>query len=283
MSQMLSLPTADDPSDPAAIRPFSSRSPTRSSRTCAAASRRRGGPTARPIPSQGVRLARSRRWPRYWATDYDWRAFEARFAALPAFRHRDRRRRHPLHPRALEARGRAAADRHPRLARLDDRAAQDHRAADGSRRPRRRRVRRLPPGHPVAAGPRLLGEADGDRLGPDPHRARLGRAHERLGYRRYVAQGGDWGNAVTEQLALLKPAGLLGIHTEHAGDRSAGRLEGARHRRPEARRAVGRRGSRVRDPQALLRDRASATRRRWATARRRSTASRTRRSAWRPG
>ena len=36
---------------------------------------------------------------------------------------------------------------------------------------------------------------------------------ERLGYTRYVAQGGDWGNAVTEQLALLKPEGLLGIHT----------------------------------------------------------------------
>ena len=36
---------------------------------------------------------------------------------------------------------------------------------------------------------------------------------ERLGYTRYVAQGGDWGNAVTEQLALLKPQGLLGIHT----------------------------------------------------------------------
>jgi len=36
---------------------------------------------------------------------------------------------------------------------------------------------------------------------------------ERLGYDRYVAQGGDWGNAVTEQLALLKPKGLVGIHT----------------------------------------------------------------------
>ena len=36
---------------------------------------------------------------------------------------------------------------------------------------------------------------------------------KRLGYTRYVAQGGDWGNAVTEQLALLKPEGLLGIHT----------------------------------------------------------------------
>jgi len=36
---------------------------------------------------------------------------------------------------------------------------------------------------------------------------------QRLGYDRYVAQGGDWGNAVTEQMALLEPAGLVGIHT----------------------------------------------------------------------
>ncbi|MFA1621332.1 epoxide hydrolase family protein [Rhizobium mongolense] len=35
----------------------------------------------------------------------------------------------------------------------------------------------------------------------------------RLGYTRYFAQGGDWGNAVTEQMALLKPAGLIGVHT----------------------------------------------------------------------
>ena len=36
---------------------------------------------------------------------------------------------------------------------------------------------------------------------------------DRLGYDRYVAQGGDWGNAVTEQMALLQPPGLIGIHT----------------------------------------------------------------------
>ena len=36
---------------------------------------------------------------------------------------------------------------------------------------------------------------------------------KRLGYERYVAQGGDWGNAVTEQMALQAPPGLLGIHT----------------------------------------------------------------------
>jgi len=36
---------------------------------------------------------------------------------------------------------------------------------------------------------------------------------QRLGYDRYVAQGGDWGNAVTEQMALQAPPALLGIHT----------------------------------------------------------------------
>src|SRR5579871_4862337 len=36
---------------------------------------------------------------------------------------------------------------------------------------------------------------------------------KRLGYTHYVAQGGDWGNAVTEQMALLAPPELIGIHT----------------------------------------------------------------------
>jgi pimeloyl-ACP methyl ester carboxylesterase len=52
-------------------------------------------------------------------------------------------------------------------------------------------------------------------LGWDP--IRIARAWavlmDRLGYKRYVAQGGDWGNAVTEQMALLQPTGLIGIHT----------------------------------------------------------------------
>jgi pimeloyl-ACP methyl ester carboxylesterase len=38
----------------------------------------------------------------------------------------------------------------------------------------------------------------------------------RLGYSKYVAQGGDWGNAVTELMAVQEPAGLLGIHTNMA-------------------------------------------------------------------
>ncbi|MBB4571411.1 epoxide hydrolase family protein [Rhizobium leucaenae] len=39
---------------------------------------------------------------------------------------------------------------------------------------------------------------------------------QRLGYTKYVAQGGDWGNAVTELMAVQEPSGLLGIHTNMA-------------------------------------------------------------------
>jgi pimeloyl-ACP methyl ester carboxylesterase len=39
---------------------------------------------------------------------------------------------------------------------------------------------------------------------------------QRLGYPKYVAQGGDWGNAVTELMAVQEPPGLLGIHTNMA-------------------------------------------------------------------
>ncbi len=63
------------------------------------------------------------------------------------------------------------------------------------------------PGHGFSGKPTLLGW--------DP--VRVARAWivlmNRLGYTRYVAQGGDWGNAVTEQLALQQPAGLVAIHT----------------------------------------------------------------------
>ncbi len=95
--------------------------------------------------SQGVRLALMQELARYWATRLRLAACEAKLNALAELHHRDRRARHPLHPRPLPARGRAAADRHARLARLDHRAAEDHRAADqpdGARR-RARRTRSI--------------------------------------------------------------------------------------------------------------------------------------------
>ena len=56
-------------------------------------------------------------------------------------------------------------------------------------------------------------------LGWDPQRVARAWAvlMDRLGYKKYVAQGGDWGDAVNEQMALQKPEGLLGIHTNMPG------------------------------------------------------------------
>ena len=49
--------------------------------------------------------------------------------------------------------------------------------------------------------------------GTPSHRQGVGELMQRLGYTRYVAQGGDWGNAVIGDMALQQPPGLLGIHT----------------------------------------------------------------------
>ena len=78
--------------------------------------------------SQGVQLATMQKLARYWATEYDWRKMRGEAERPAAVHHRDRRAGHPLHPRSFEARGRVAAHRQPRLARLDHRAAEDHRS-----------------------------------------------------------------------------------------------------------------------------------------------------------
>ena len=128
--------------------------------------------------SQGVQLATMQALARYWATEYDWRKVRGEAERAAAVHHRDRRARHPLHSRPFEARECVAAHRHARLARLDRRADEDHRAADQSDRARRKRVGRVPSGDSVDARLRILGQADHDRVGPRPHCAGLDRADE---------------------------------------------------------------------------------------------------------
>ena len=128
--------------------------------------------------SQGVRLAMMQDLARYWGTRL--RLGQVRGEAeRPAELHdRDRRAGHPFHSRPLPARGRAAADRHARVAWLDHRAAEDHRAAHQSHRARRERIGRVPSGDSLAAGLRVLRQADHHRVGSRPHRTCLGRADE---------------------------------------------------------------------------------------------------------
>src|SRR5258708_18214373 len=94
----------------------------------------------------------------------------------PSVHHRDRRGGHPLHPRAVAARERVAADRDARLARLGRRAARLRRPADGPDRTRRTRRGRVRPRAAVPARLRLLRRADRARLERRAHRANLGGA-----------------------------------------------------------------------------------------------------------
>ena len=68
-------------------------------------------------------------------------------------------------------------------------------------------------GGAVDAGLRVLGEADQHRLGPRAHGQGLGGTDGPPRLQRYVAQGGDWGAFVVDQMGVQAPAGLLGIHT----------------------------------------------------------------------
>src|SRR3954454_17649956 len=163
--------------------------------------------------SQGVQLDTIQALAGYWATDYDWRKFEERFAALPHFiTEIDGVDIHFIHVRSehedalplIVTHGwpRSTIEQLKIIDPLTDPTEHGGSAADAFHL-----VIPSLPGHGFSANP--------TETGWDPIRIAKAWATlmERLGYDSYVAQGGDWGNAVTEQLALLEPPGLLGIHT----------------------------------------------------------------------
>ena len=163
--------------------------------------------------SQGVQLATMRELARRWATDYDWRKVEARLQALQQFiTEIDGVDIHFIHVRSKHDGALPLVVTHgwpgsiieqlKIIEPLVDPTAHGAGAEDAF-------DLAIPslPGHGFSGKPVTTGW--------DP--TRIARAlvvlMSRLGYTRFVAQGGDWGNAVTEQMALLKPPGLLGIHT----------------------------------------------------------------------
>jgi pimeloyl-ACP methyl ester carboxylesterase len=163
--------------------------------------------------SQGVQLATAQALARYWATDYDWRPVEARLNALPQFLTEiDGLNIHFIHVRSKHDGALPLIVTHgwpgsiieqlKIVAPLTDPTAHGGTAEDAFHL-----VIPSLPGHGFSGKPSATGW--------DP--IRIARAWialmRRLGYDRYVAQGGDWGNAVTEQMALQQPPGLLGIHT----------------------------------------------------------------------
>ncbi|WP_455281259.1 epoxide hydrolase family protein [Cupriavidus necator] len=163
--------------------------------------------------SQGVQLATMRELARTWQTDYSWRKFEAKLNALPQFMTTiDGVDIHFIHVRSKHRNALPVIVTHGWPGSIVEQLKiieplTNPTAHGGSASDAFDVVIPSLPGHGFSGKPTTLGW--------DP--IRIARAWvvlmKRLGYTRFVAQGGDWGNAVTEQMALLAPAELAGIHT----------------------------------------------------------------------
>ena len=162
--------------------------------------------------SQGVQLATLQELARYWTTEYDWRKCEARLNALPQFTTEiDGVEIHFIHVRSRHENALPLIMTHgwpgsviellETVGPLTDPTAHGGTAEDAFHL-----VLPSLPGYGFSGEPTELGWESG----------RIARAWaelmDRLGYTRYVAQGGDVGAAVTDAMGRQAPEGLLGIH-----------------------------------------------------------------------
>jgi pimeloyl-ACP methyl ester carboxylesterase len=165
-----------------------------------------------PDQSQGLQLARIQDLVRYWGTDYDWRKGEAKLNALPQFvttidgldiQFAHVRSRQPNALPLIMTHGWPGSifELLKVVGPLTDPTAHGGSAEDAFDL-----VLPSLPGYGFSGKPRETGwNTD--------HIARAWtELMARLGYTRYVSQGGDWGAKVSEAMALEAPAGLLGIH-----------------------------------------------------------------------
>jgi pimeloyl-ACP methyl ester carboxylesterase len=162
--------------------------------------------------SQGVPLAAIQQLARYWAREYDWRKCEARLNALPQFiTEIDGLSIHFIHVRSKHDNALPLIVTHgwpgsiiEQLKIIEPLTKPTAHGADA-----RDAFDVIIPSLPGYA---FSGKPTGTGWDPE-HIARVwAELMKRLGYARYVAQGGDWGSPISSAMARQAPSGLLGIH-----------------------------------------------------------------------
>jgi pimeloyl-ACP methyl ester carboxylesterase len=162
--------------------------------------------------SQGVQLATIQELARYWTTEYDWRACEARLNALPQYKTEiDGQDIHFIHAKSPHPDALPLIITHGWPGSIIEMLGvvgplTDPTAYGGSAEDAFDLVVPSIPGYGFSSEPTEVGWGVGRVAGAWAELMR------RLGYTRYVAQGGDVGAAVTDAMGRQAPAGLLGIH-----------------------------------------------------------------------
>ncbi|RZS66419.1 pimeloyl-ACP methyl ester carboxylesterase [Agromyces ramosus] len=162
--------------------------------------------------SQGVQLATLHALARYWSDEYDWRRVERRLNALPQFTTEiDGVEIHFIHVRSPHENAMPLIMTHGwpgSVIELLDTVGPltDPTAHGGSAEDAFHVVLPSLPGYGFSGEPTELGWENG------PIASAWAKLMDRLGYTRYVAQGGDVGAAVTDAMGRQGPDGLIGIH-----------------------------------------------------------------------
>lgn len=167
-------------------------------------------------PSQGVQLATIQKLAQYWSTDYEWAKCEAKLKALPHFVTAiDGLDIHFIHVRSKHENALPMIITHGWPGSIIEQTKiieplTNPTVHGGSASDAFHLVIPSLPGYGFSGKPTAPG------WNPVSIAKAWATLMQRLGYTKYVAQGGDWGNAVSEVMALQQPPGLLGIHTNMA-------------------------------------------------------------------